>query len=109
LPASSISAKQLPAIIDNISPQQASHGSITNQYHHPLTAIHTNTILPMSIPTLFTKLDVKSHIIINGIKARPVTRTPMTWKIRGVMICHDEREVIVTYVSACGVKASNED
>jgi len=29
--------------------------------------------------------------------------------MRVVMICHDEKEVIVTYVSACGVKASNED
>ncbi len=31
---------------------------------------------------------------------------PMSsWKMRVVMICHDEREVIVTNVSACGVKA----
>jgi len=28
-----------------------------------------------------------------------------TWKMRVVMNCHDEREVIATYVSACGVKA----
>jgi hypothetical protein len=68
--------------MDSISPQQASHGSITNQYHHPLKAIQTNTMLPISIPTLFTKLDVKSHIIINGMSARPVTRTPITWKMR---------------------------
>jgi len=27
------------------------------------------------------------------------------WKMRVVMICHGEREVIVTNVSACGVKA----
>ena len=30
---------------------------------------------------------------------------PLNWKMRVVMICHDERDVIVTYVSACGVKA----
>ena len=81
-----MSAKQLPAIIDSISAQTLNQGNMTNQYHHPDIAIHTNTMLPMSIPTRFTKLDVKSHIIIKGIKARPVTRTPITWKMRVITI-----------------------
>ena len=49
-----------------------------SQYHHPETVKPTNTILPINIPTLLTKLLVKSHIIINGIKHNPVTRTPIT-------------------------------
>jgi len=71
-PASSIKAKQFPLVIAKHTPHKANHGITHNQYHHPETVKPTNTMLPINIPTLLTKLDVKSHIIIKGIKHNPV-------------------------------------
>ena len=73
-------------------------------------ALDVEVSLPSVVALLPPLVDVSPPSLPDWPRTTPSTAfpfdtAPCPWKMHIVMICHDEREEIVTYVSVCGVNA----